>query len=415
MTYESAHDLPSFVELRQQLALCRVLPQQGRDVKAMQRQVREIADTVDRFYALLGVRNWVFHDMMLVQAVATILDSAQDAECAEAMLIDYHNDRDRLFFMVNSLRKLPAMRKRFGLIDKAKEDYFAGRYYSCVLVLLAAMDGFVNEFETVRRGLHTRQPEEMDAWDSVVGHHMGLANAHKTFTKGRSATNEEPVYELYRNGIVHGSILDFDNIIVATKAWNRLFAVADWARARERENLKGQVTPPTWSSVLRDLAGVAARSAEQAKIDRVAKQWNARLLLPADPDFAAHPVNERAHRLLTFWTRRNYGGISQLVTRGVRAKHANAAPLRVRHSYEGFALTSFEILRIEHGMAAALTLRVALRFASHELAEADLRWIREDETGYPVPDPWEGEWLLCNWEPTAFLASQNQYRHSRSG
>jgi hypothetical protein len=39
-----------------------------------------------------------------------------------------------------------------------------------------------------------------------VGHHKGLAHAHAAFTKSFKGTQTEPVYELYRNGIVHGNL-----------------------------------------------------------------------------------------------------------------------------------------------------------------------------------------------------------------
>jgi hypothetical protein len=39
------------------------------------------------------------------------------------------------------------------------------------------------------------------------------------------------VFDVYRHGIVHGTVSRFDNVVVATKAWKMLFAVADWAAA----------------------------------------------------------------------------------------------------------------------------------------------------------------------------------------
>ena len=122
------------------------------------------------------------------------------------------------------------------LVEHAREDYFNGRYYSVVLVLFSVMDGFVNDVDTSqRRGLHARDPSEMSAWDSVVGHHLGLSHAHAEFTKSTFKTSDEPVVELHRNGIVHGTLVNYDNVVVATKAWNRLFAVADWARSLAKE------------------------------------------------------------------------------------------------------------------------------------------------------------------------------------
>lgn len=165
---------------------------------------------------------------------------AQPVDAAERTLIDYYKGDDVLAFMTRALRSLPGMAPRMGLIERARRDYVAGRYYSTVLLLIAVMDGFVNDMDTARRrGLHARDDDEMSAWDSVVGHHLGLAKAHRTFTKTFSKTSEKEIHELYRNGIVHGTLTNFDNDIVATKAWNRLFAVADWAKSA-----KEQAKPP---------------------------------------------------------------------------------------------------------------------------------------------------------------------------
>jgi hypothetical protein len=78
----------------------------------------------------------------------------------------------------------------------------------------------VNDVETAdRRGLHAREAGEMVAWDSLVGHHMGLAHAHQTFTKTFRRISTEEVRELYRNGIVHGTLVNYDNDFVSAKAW----------------------------------------------------------------------------------------------------------------------------------------------------------------------------------------------------
>lgn len=67
---------------------------------------------------------------------------------------------------------------------KAAEDYFKGRYYSVVLVLIAVMDGFVNDSDkSIRRGLHTRDPEEMHTEDCVATMWNGLPAVQAAFTK----------------------------------------------------------------------------------------------------------------------------------------------------------------------------------------------------------------------------------------
>jgi hypothetical protein len=147
-----------------------------------------------------------------------------------------------------------------------------------VLSLIPVMDGFVNDVETdPRRGLHTREDDEMAAWNSVVGHHQGLTLAHRTFTKTFKKTSDEEVHELYRNGIVHGMLTNFNNVVVATKTWNRLFAVADWALSREK-----QAIPPEPKPSLRALFG---QIAENQRTQRALDAWQPRTLTPDDPGF----------------------------------------------------------------------------------------------------------------------------------
>ncbi|MGW7277417.1 hypothetical protein ACWGIV_03700 [Streptomyces sp. NPDC054844] len=404
MPYQTARDLPSFLELNWQLKALRWCGKANRKRAAsLELQIRELSDTVDAFYALLGNKHWIFHDQLSLEAVRTILATAgDDADRAEQLLIEYYNDAENLMLMLLPLRKLPAMRRRLELVERARQDYFAGRFYSTVHVLLSVMDGFVNEFETVRRGLHTRKPEELHAWDSVVGHHLGLAHAHKTFTKGRSATQEEPVDELYRNGIVHGSILNYDNITVATKAFNRLLAVADWAFAREKEQQRQSEEPPTWSNVGRQLKGLVGRAREQAELDRANKRWRPVQYLSGSEALTSHPAYGPTHQLLTCWKRRNYGSLSELVTHDLHSKHGKSVRSAVRRAYEPYPLTDFEIRSIHHDMAAACTVTAVLDHSGGTRVEAELRWVRENDQADPRPEPRPGQWRLV-MEPCHFL------------
>ncbi|WP_411105125.1 hypothetical protein [Streptomyces sp. cmx-4-9] len=367
--------------------------------------MRELAETVDAFYDLLSDKHWIFHDHLSLTVVRALLTEApEDPDQAEKMLIDHYNDSKHLRLMLVPLRNLPAMRRRLPLVEKAQEDYFAGRLYSCVHVLLSVMDGFVNEFETVRRSLHARAPEELHAWDSVVGHHRGLQHAHRTFTKGRTATREEPVHELYRNGIVHGSILNYDNIVVATKAWNRLFAVADWARAREKGQQQEAAEPPTWPALRKQLRDTLGQLVDQAQINRLTEQWSPHEFLPDSEAFTAHPAHELSERLLTYWIRGNFGSMSDLISRDLHTKHGNKARSELRRAYQDLPLTAFEIVAVGHDMPAACTVTARLTHPDGRTVTAGLRWIREDDHALPRPDPWPGQWRLSNWEPRHLTA-----------
>ena len=140
------------------------------------------------------------------------------------------------------------------------------------------MDGFVNDVEPDRRhGLASREPDAMTAWDSVVGHHLGLTNALKAYDKAIKKRVDEEVYELHRHGIVHGTITRFNNVVVATKAWNMLFAVVDWATATKKNR---QPEPPKTS--FREVLG---QMATNRKIKKELETWKPSRLSVADVNF----------------------------------------------------------------------------------------------------------------------------------
>jgi hypothetical protein len=298
--YRSARDLPSVAEMLQQLtgfkALTLVVARDQRaQLKTIERELNELVETVDGFYDLLGPRHWIFHDSLNAEFVKGLL--ALPADEAEQSLIAHYQDHDTLRFLIGRLRHFPEMQARMRLIERAHEDYEAGRYDSTVLLLIPVMDGFVNDVEKdPRRGLHARSDDEMSAWDSVVGHHLGLSRAHKTFTKRFSKTSDEEVHELYRNGIVHGMLTNFNNPVVATKAWNRLFAVADWAHSREK-----QAIPPEPQPSFGELIG---QLADNRRAKEALDAWKAKTLTPDDPDFEKEPVYRLAAEIRSSWRSR---------------------------------------------------------------------------------------------------------------
>jgi hypothetical protein len=400
MPYESARDLPSFVEMSQNVRSIKLLrfmlpKDQRRTVKELETQLHFLGDTVDRFYAVLGPRNWIFHDSMSVQEIADLLDDSASPAEAERKLIDYYQNPETLQFMIPGLNIFEALRKRKHLVRRAEDDYFAGRYYACIHVLLSVMDGFVNEFVSARRGLHTREAEELDARDSVVGHHMGLTRAHATFTRRKGATSDEPVYELYRHGIVHGTILSYDNDIVATKAWNRLFAVTDWAKAKVKEQ-RPPKREPTWRELLAQLA-------DNARKERANKEWKPETVVPSDPSFETHPARVVCEHLLAYWQQRNYGMLATLVSKDIRDAYGRDMPRQVRNEYSSYSLASWEMLKIDHTMPSVCLVEARLTFETGDEKTAHLRLIFEDATGEYVPSSMPGAWRLMVWGPAAFL------------
>lgn len=394
--YPSARDLPSVAEMLTQIQgmklLTRVVARKQRaKLIELEAHVLELTQTVDEFYALLGSRHWIFHDDLNVEKVKALV--THDAEAAERAFIEMYRDPEILRFMIRRLNRLPAMRRRMDLIEKAQIDYEEDRFYATVLVLITVMDGFVNDVQPERRrGLHARDADDLAAWDSVVGHHMGLMNAHQTFTKSTYKTSSEPLSELQRHGIVHGTLLNYDNVVVATKAWNRLFAVADWARSLEKQTPTPQ---PSW----RELFQQMARN-EAAK--KALAEWQPRRLEADDSTLGDEDVYKRALAYLEAWKARNYGAMASLISPAVAESPPGKIAGVVRSEFEEWELEGFVIQSADFEAAAVCELEVEFALADGA-RNARMRWIREAADGTPAMPNEQGTWFLYLWGPWAML------------
>ena len=102
---------------------------------------------VDRFYDRLGSRNWIFHELLPISNVETILDQTATSEEAEQRLIEIYRDEEKLGLWTRRLFSVEGLRERSHQIERALGHYFADHFDSAAFHLIAVMDGFVNDFE----------------------------------------------------------------------------------------------------------------------------------------------------------------------------------------------------------------------------------------------------------------------------
>lgn len=409
--YGSAGDLPSVKEMEEQIEglklLDSLLPQgQRQQLEDLQREHQRITRIVDTFYGLLGERNWVFTGDLNLSVLEHVI-SVDDVASAETRLIEYYTTDERIAFSLRSLHRFEAMRPRIPLLQKALVDYEEGRYYSTVLVLLAVMDGFVNDVDTAtRQGLHARSEEDMVAWDSVVGHHLGLSHAHRSFLKGFYKTDTTEVTELFRNGIMHGTLVNFDNEVVATKAWNRLFAVADWADARQRQ--ARPVEPiPTLQEAMASLAEVRER---RAGID----EWQSYDYAPGASTYDQSEVVTACSDFLERWQKKQWGPMGgHFMQFGNTPPSVGKLALEAKDHYQSLDLTTWTILHVRHVAAAVAHTDVEL-VVNDDTYRTDLRWVHVDDAGGTASE-WEpGRWVLSMYGPSHFLKAESIVTHSNA-
>lgn len=387
--------------------LTRVVARRERPrVLEAQRDLTALCDLVDEFYGLLGERHWVFHDALPTADVRALLDqSGQDAAAAEQRFIALHTDGDRLTFWVRQLRYRGGFRERHHQIARALTHYQDEEFDSCVLHLIAVMDGFVNDFQpAVRKGLASRDFDDMVAWDSVVGHHQGFTHALRPFHRTFKKRVDDQVFEVHRHGIVHGAVVKFDNVVVATKAWNLLFAVRDWAVAVERAANPPEPTP-TW----RDAAATLWR---HAKAKNYREQFEPLSVDSGDSGFGELDVVRRARAFLEAWEKGRWAILAEgfppklldnMTSEGERA-------VWVKSTYELHPLRAFEISGVEFPEANVAVVRgfASIGGRSGPIALRWLHW-RPDEA-LALPNEEDAEWFIGVYAPQAFWVEEDDER-----
>jgi hypothetical protein len=396
--YGSAQDLPSIADMLRQLQgmklLTRVIARgERRKLLDLEAQLHRHIEIIDGFYALLGPRHWIFHDSLNMPLAESLLSLSADE--AERRLIAFYKDPAQLRFMVGQLKRFPELRTRWTLIERAQADFMEERFNTAVALLLFVMDGFVNDLDPAqRRGLHARDADEMVAWDSVVGHHMGLTGAHRTFVRTFRKSSTEEVFELYRHGIVHGMLVHYDNDVVASKAWNRLFAVADWATSRAKEHAPPKARPSLRATLEQLRETAAAKAAMEA--------WVPSSAGPGEAPFESDEVVTGSRKYLDSWRHRNYGAMAQLLSPlAAEPTHGRTARM-VRDAFSDEELDSYAVTRVVHSAPAVATAEVTLVIEGTEVLGA-MRWIRGDRAGMGVAPNQAGEWQLMSWTRLAMM------------
>ena len=405
--YGSARDLPSVVEMRRQLAgaklLTRVIARDQRQgLIALEAEMSALCDLADRFYDLLGPRHWIFTDHLPVDAIDELLRTTATVDEAEAGLIEIIADRVRGPYSQMGLLRSEPLRARRAKLERARQHYIDEQWDSCALVLTTVMDGFISDVEpTVRRGLHARDADEMVAWDSLVGHHKGLTAVMPTFLKPCKHRQDEEVFELYRHGIVHGTVVNYNNRVVATKAWNMLGAVVDWAEAKKKAAI-----PPEPPPTLRGTLTLLARLAEDKRYRDKFEPWSKSAEQVGFDDL---DVVQSARRFLASWQAHRWGLMVDFLpqaaltpgsTPGRRAAEAKMI-------YEHTPLTAFDIAGVgfPHPHVAEIHGNATIGDRTGTL---EMRWLCTDEAGDVAKPVDEGaRWVLAVYPPHTFIKEGN--------
>lgn len=373
------------------------------NVDNLVQQIEEMSQIPDRFNGIFASRGWIIYDLLNFEVAKNAIAKAEsgDMDGAETDLVNYY-DAETVRWKLQAMKGIRAFHPRVALAQKALIDYEEKRYHACVPVVLSLLDGLVNELQEKRRGFFAEEVD-LTAWDSISAHSSGLNVLVGIFQKGRYKTTTESITIPYRNGIMHGMDLGYDNKIVAAKAWAALFSTRDWALKAEKGLLEAQPEEPrkNWKEILDQLR---TNQANKEKLE----QWKPRDIkvgidVPKSGTsvfFADRTPEKQLAKYLNFWRDKNYGYMAQSLSlkMGTPAKQA---PARLRQVFSSKTLKSFEFVSIQDHAAALSIISTNLVFeedGEEVFKSFDFRLINEDCQGNPeVSGTPDSDWKIINW------------------
>lgn len=322
----------------------------------LKREIEHLSTIPDKFNNHFANLGWIAHESINSPLMEKAVELADNGEIqkAEDILSD-HFTSTQINWLQHRFKVLPEFSIRFNLIKKAYEDTLEGRFYSCVPILLMVIDGVVNDISK-SKGFFT-ETTDLTAWDSIAAHSSGLTAIRDIFNTTRKRTNTDEIFLPYRNGILHGRDLKFDNKFVTGKCWSTLFAINDWARAlkEQKENPPIPETQPSLKESLRDLKRTIVEHNEwRIKHDKMLKElenWKPRAEseLSLNPsDFKKFSPEKQAYDLAQNWLNKNYGKIAiQRYRIGDKEINVGAEAGKIRQELNNITLKGFKITKIK--------------------------------------------------------------------
>lgn len=337
----------------------------------LEKHFLELSEFPDKFNDTFSSRGWILFDFLNLEIAKEALEiSKTDIEAAEQFLIDYYTP-ENVGFLLRTMHGIRAFRPRMELAELALIDYKEKRYHACIPVILALMDGLVNELNKAQNLSMSADDSDLRAWDSITAHEKGLNALKEVLFKARKITRTEEISIPYRHGILHGMDLGYANKTVAAKTWAALFAVRDWAAKVEAKELTAPPLKPEtgWGELFQQ---IKEHSDWKKSFEQQLENWKPRNIkvgkdIPKNgeiEDFVEGTPERKLVEFLVYWQKKNYGRMGNCVWLSLQESEKKMAG-RTRQVYSSHFLKNFELLEIIDEAPSITEIRVLLNYETN--------------------------------------------------
>lgn len=248
---------------------------------------------------------------------------------------------------------------RIPLLQLLKIDYLEERYHACIPLLLALIDGLANDI-SAHIGFFAEK-SDLELFDSIASHENGLPFLKKMMNSSRTTTVNDKITIPYRNGILHGRDLNFNNKEVASKCWWALACLLEWADEKKlNKQPKEQVSFFDTLKTSNEIHEYSKRIDKWEKRPIKTKDyWKIQTLETLDE-------NSPEHRLLTFlenWKNKRWGLMNNMLVHTINNESATVK--RLKEDYLPIQIHNFSIINSEDQTPAISNITIELSYTKN--------------------------------------------------
>lgn len=362
---------------------------------------------------IFAERGWIVHESLEVDTIINAVNiyKKDGIALAEEYIEAYYQER------FDNLRKTIFNSNYFNsrkrLFELAYNDYVEERYYSCIPLILILVDGVLND---LRQKGFAASNQDYELWDSISGHDSGLNTIATIYNKTRRKTNDNKIELPYRNGILHGRELDYDNKTLAIKTNALVIYIFDWISSYENEEYRKKEfeNRNNETFTLKDLENHKAKMKESKKLE---KQWNEEKIPEIEyrqEDFDKIPPETPEFELLKFIKNLNEGRYDlnyKYISKSDVGDNTKKYMIgQLRQSYEKFTPIEIHKIYVENRGSASSFITANMKYNSiytdSETITRDIKFnfIYKDENGDPENRlKKNGKWVIFDILGIKFL------------
>ncbi len=365
-------------------------------IEDLKKQKNELDQYPTKYNRYFSEKGWIAHDSMNFEIIKKAVDLYEQNKPsqAEEIIKDYYSPSEvesRFIYF----RHIPEFKIRIKLLEYALQDYKDKRYYSVIPLLLMIIDGVIND--VMQKGFHANNLD-LSVWDSLTSTDTGIQVIKKIFTRSRGKTNSQELDMPFRNGILHGRDLEYDNYTVACKSWAFIFFIRDWIPSKKSE--KDRMERYIEKSKVKSISELAKDLKELDKLKAAIAAWKSRQIpeefienINANKAVDEKEPESIVLQFLECWKNNNYGKMAESFSKMITDNYKKYAA-EVRNNYKNQLLVDYKIVQIVDEAPAISEIIVQLNFSDSSIKKVNFRCIFERGLADSLPRGFQGG----NWK-----------------